>query len=259
MFDEPEESAEEREVKPLDRARERADEFRMHAELAAVFEGTRKFDAGIYPNLSADVAREVQRGMGRLDKARPGESGVLPGEVRAHAEGLLVLYEGKGLSTNDYHVYRRPGEVMVVRWIRGEQVESFYERLQAHFDAALLGYREEERSTHGWKQDPKTLEYLAALDALEVKMADRYRREAIRRDGIFVLSTQTADELNIQYLTDSIMSVPVEELVGSASAPGDEPSEKDLTWFYKLFLLRGMAGGEEGMCFFMFLQKTDEW
>src|SRR5687768_15528139 len=117
MFDEPEESAEEREVKPLDRARERADEFRMHAELAAVFEGTRKFDAAIHPNLSSEVAREVQRGMGKLDKARPGESGVLPAESRAEAEGLLGLYEGKGLSTNDYHVYRRPGEVMVVRWI----------------------------------------------------------------------------------------------------------------------------------------------
>jgi hypothetical protein len=258
MFDEPEEGPAERDVNPADRAREKADEFRMHAELAAVFEGPRKFDAELHPNFDPQLARDVQRMMGRLDKARPADSGVLPPESAADAAGLLNLPETRILSTNDYHIYRRLGEVMIVRWLQGDQVEQFYERLQAHFDAALEGCREDERQARGWKQDPKTLAYLAALDAVEVKMADRYRRDLIRQQNIYVLSTQSADELNIQYLADHIMGVPIEDLTGAASAPPDDPTEQDLVWFYKLFLLRGMNRGVEQMCFFMFMQKSDD-
>lgn len=258
MFDEPEESPAEQHVDPATRARENADEFRMHAELAAVFEGTGKFDAQLRPDLDPNIARDVQRTMGRLEKSRPADSPVIPPDSAPDAAALLDLPNTRDLATNDYHLYRRPGEVMIVRWLRGDEVDAFYERLQAHFDAALEGCREEERHTHGWKQDPRTLAYLAALDKIEVKMADRYRRDQIRQDNIFVLSTQTADELNIQYLTDSIMQVPIEDLVGPASAPPDDPTEQDLTWFYKLFLLRGMKGGVEQMCFFMFLQKSDD-
>ena len=258
MFDEPEEGAAEQHVDPATQAREKADEFRMHAELAAVFEGTRKFDAQLRPDLDPDIARNVQRTMGRLEKSRPADSPIIPPESAPDAAALLDLPNTRDLATNDYHLYRRPGEVMIVRWLHGDEVEPFYERLQAHFDAALEGCREEERQTHGWKRDPKTLAYLAALDAIEVKMADRYRRYQIRQQNIVVLSTQTADELNIQYLTDHIMSVPIEDLVGPASAPQDDPTEQDLTWFYKLFLLRGTKDGVEQMCFFMFLQKSDD-
>ena len=258
MFDEPSEEPAERQLDPADRAREKADEFRMHAELAAVFEGPRKFEAELLANLDPQLAREIQRTMGRLEKSRPADSGLLPPQSAADAAGLLNVPETRGLSTNDYHIYRRPGEAMIVRWLQGDQVEAFYERLQAHFDAALEGYREEERQTHGWKQDPKTLEYLAALDAIDVNMAERYRRDLIRQQRIHVLSTQTADELNIRYLSDHIMGVPIEAIVGDASSPEDDPTEQDLAWFYKLFLLRGMNEGVEQMCFFMFMQKSDE-
>src|SRR5438105_4156037 len=68
MFDEPEETPEEHAVKPADRARDKSDEFRMHAELAAVFEAVRKFDARVRPDLDAAIARDVQRTIGRLEK-----------------------------------------------------------------------------------------------------------------------------------------------------------------------------------------------
>ena len=66
MFDEPDEPRAEQATDPAGRAREKADEFRMHAELAAVFEGPRKFEAQILATLNADVARNVQRTIGKL-------------------------------------------------------------------------------------------------------------------------------------------------------------------------------------------------
>jgi hypothetical protein len=258
MFDDPNESPAERPLNPADRAQEKSDEFRMHAELAAVFEGVRKFGAEIVPGLDAELARETQRTFARLEKSKSAESPVLPEQSMADASGLLKLPEARDLSTNDYHIHRRPGEVMIFRWLVGAEVETFYERIQAHFDAALAGCREEERHEHEWKQDPKKLAYIAALDAIEVKMAERYLREIIRTHKIFVLSTQSADELNIAYLADYIMNVPVGEIVGAKSVPPGEPTEGDLAWFFKLFSLRGVEDGVERMCFFTFLQKTDD-
>lgn len=262
MFEEPDEgdgNASERAVNPADRAKDKSDEFRMHAELAAVFEGPRKYDAQLRPGLDAQVARDIQRTMGKLEKAKTPESPVLPDAVAADAAGLLNLPDTRELATNDYHVHRRPGEVMIVRWLAGEQVETFYERIQAHFDAALEGFREDERQAQEWKQDPKTIAYLEALDALDVRMADRYLREVIRAHPIFVLSTQAADEINIAYLSDHVMGVSAAELVGTASAPPENaPTEQDLAWFFKLFSLRGMTEGVERMCFFAFLQKSDD-
>jgi len=258
MFDEPTEDPTEHPSDPADRAREKSDEFRMHAELAAVFEGHRKFEAQILPGLDPQLARDIQRSMGRLEKAKAAEHPVLPEQSDTEAAGLLTLPNTRGLSTNDYHIHRRPGEVMIVRWVAGDQVETFYERIQAHFDAALNGYREEERQAHEWKQDPGTLAYLAALDAVEVKIPDRYLRDVIRKHNVFVLSTQTADEINISYLSDHIMGVSPADIVGTASAPPDEPAERDLAWFFKLFSLRGIAEGIEQMCFFTYLQKSDD-
>jgi hypothetical protein len=54
------------------------------------------------------------------------------------------------------------------------------------------------------------------------------------------------------------MGVSAEELVGSVSAPPDEPTEQDLAWFFKLFSLRGVVEDVERMCFFTFLQKAEE-
>jgi hypothetical protein len=259
MFDEPTESPEESPLDPKVRAKDKSDEFRMHAELFAVFEGTRKFDARILPDLNADVARDIQRTIGTLEKAKEGEHPVLIQEnARIEAARLLDLPADKNLSTNDYHVHRRPGEVMIVRWLQGIQVDTFYERLQAHFNAAMDGYKEDERQASEWKKDPKTLAYLEALDAVEVKMADRYLRDMIRTHNLHVLSTQAADELNIQYLADYVMSVPAADIVGGASAPPEAPTEQDLAWFFKLFSLRGVKDNVEQMCFFAYLQKTDD-
>ena len=258
MFDETNDSPAEHPLTPADRAKEKSDEFRMHAELAAVFEGCRKFDARILPGFDTELAREIQRGFGRLEKSKSPESPVLPDQSTAEAAALLNLPSTREQSTNDSHIHRRPGEVMIVRWLEGDQVETFYERLQAHFDAALIGFKEDERQSHEWKKDPDTLAYLAALDAVEVRMADRYLREVIRAHKIFVLSAQSADEINIAYLSDYVMGVSAAEIVGRAAAPPNEPAERDLAWFYKLFSLRGITDGIEKMCFFMFLQKSDE-
>ena len=55
------------------------------------------------------------------------------------------------------------------------------------------------------------------------------------------------------------MSLIAAELVGAASAPPeDAPTEQDLAWFFKLFSLRGVIDGAEHMCFFTFMQKTDD-
>jgi len=257
MFEEPEESPAERAATPTQRAKEKADEFRMHAELCAVFEATRKFDAQIVGGLNADIARDVQRGIGKLEKSKLPDSPVLPETSAADAAALLNRFAEDNLSPNDYHIHRRPGEVMMVRWIEGEQVDSFYERLQAHFDAALNQCRDEERQSHGWKQDAPTLAYLDALDAVTINMAERYLREIVRKHSASALSTQTADEMDILHL-GSIMNAEPSELVGGTSAPGDEPTEQDRTWFFKLFSLRGMNEGKERMCFFAYLQKVDE-
>ena len=258
MFDEPEENPTERSFDPQVRAKDKFDEFRMHAELAAVFEGRRKFDAEIRTDLDPEIARDVQRTIAKLEKSRLADMPVIDPASAPEAIRLLKLPETAELPTNDYHIHRRPGETMIVRFLRGDEVDSFYTRLQAHFDAALAQFREEERQQQGWKQDPETLKYLDALDKIDVKMADRYAREAIQKHRVFILSTQTADEMDIVHLTDYIMNAPAAEVVGEASAPPDDgATERDRTWFFKLFALRGIVETVERMCFFTFLQKTD--
>jgi hypothetical protein len=258
MFDEPAENASEDARDPKARAREKSDEFRVHAEMAAVFEGVRKFDAQLIPGFDPELARQTQRTMALLEKSKSAESPILPPQSAQQAAELLNLPQTRELSTSDYHIHRRPGEVMIFRWLAGAQVETFYERLQAHFDAALAGFREDEHQSHEWKRDPQTQAYLAALDELEVKMAERFLRDPIKQHKLYVLSTQSADEINISYLSDYIMGVSAAEVVGRPSAPPSEPSERDLAWFYKLFSLRGVSGeGEERMCFFAYLQKSD--
>jgi hypothetical protein len=256
--DELNEEPGERPSDPATAAKEKADEFRTHAELFAVFEGPRKFDAELRARLDPEIARDVQRTIGRLEKSKAPDSPVLPPESAADAARLLNLARERELPTNDYHIHRRPGEVMIVRWLGGDEVDNFYQRLQAHFDAGLEGFKEDERQASEWKQDPRTKAFLAALDAVEVKMADRYLRDLIRKHDLFVLSTQAADEINIAWLGDYVMGVPAAEIVGSASAPPDDPSEQDLAWFFKLFSLRGMKDGVEQMVFFTYLQKADD-
>lgn len=256
MFDEPSEESRHKPLDPAQRAAEKAEEFRMHAELAAVFEGPRKFDAQLLP-LDPDLAREIQRTIGRLEKSRIADIAIPP-ESMPDSTRLLNLPAEKNLSTNDYHLYRRPGELMIARFLQGDQVDAFYERLQAHFDAALEGFRADERQALGWKADPTTQAYLDALDRLNIPMADIYRRDPLKKHNLHLLSTQTVDELNIQYLADTIMTVPVTEVVGESSAPPDAPTDQDLAWFYELFSLRGLKAGVEQILLFAYLQKTDD-
>ena len=90
-------------------------------------------------------------------------------------------------------------------------------------------------------------------------MPERFLRDVVRRRGAAVLSTTTADEINIAYLCDHVMGVPAVEVVGRASAPpGEEPTERDLAWYFKLFSLRGLDDGTERMCFFTYLQKAED-
>jgi len=259
MFDEPneEDAPTEKAQSPKQRAAEKAETIRMHAELCAVLEGVRKFDASLRPGLDAELARNIQRTIGRLEKAKSPESPLLKPDSAAQVLAMLSCCDGEGVGTNDYHIHCRPGEVMIVRWLAGAEVEQFYERLQAHFDAALKQYREEERQSHGWKQDAATTDFLDALDAVTINMSERYLRELVRKSSVSVLSTQAADEMDILHLS-FIMNVEPSEIVGEASAAGDSPSERDRAWFFKLFSLRGMLGGEERMCFFVYLQKADD-
>lgn len=259
MFEDPDEEVPlSRATDPKTRAKDKSDEFRMHAELCAVFEGNRKFDARIDAAWDGNLARECQRMVGKLEKGRVAETPVVSDELAPVAAELLDLPHAKKLTTNDYHIHRRPGEVMIARWLEGEEVDSFYTRLQAHFDFAMKMFVEEERQTHGWKQDANTMAFLEALDALKINMAERYLREPIKQHTVYVLSTQTADEMDIQHLCDFIMGIPAAEIVGEASAPPDAPTERDRAWFSKLFSVRGIKEKTERMCFFMYLQKSDD-
>jgi len=249
---------EEKPTDPVELAREKLNEFRMHAQLAATFEGTRKFEAQILAGFDVKFARDIQRKIARLSKSKAGDSPVLPEASAAEAREILEMPASGKISTNDYHVHRRPGEVMMIRWIEGEQVDTFYERLQAHFEAALAGYIDDERSANAWKKDDKSNLVLEAMEKVKVKMEDIYLRGAIRKDHVFVLSTQAADEMDIIYLTDTLMGISPGELVGEKSAPPDEPTDQDRAWFFNLFSLRGISGGTEKMCFFTYLQKTED-
>jgi len=249
-----------RALDPATRAADKSNEFRIHAEIAAVFEGPRKFDAQLRADLDDDLARDLQRRIARLEKSKSAESPILPPDSLPDAQAILTLPDtNPALTTNDYHLRRRPGELIVLRWLIADQVDTFYTRIQAHFDAALEGVREDERQAHAWKQDAKTQAYLDALDAIKLDMADRYLRNSIKKHDLYVLSTVTADEMDILHLADYVMGCPAADLVGPASAPPqDAPTDRDRAWFFKLFALRGNPQGAECMCFFTYLQKTED-
>src|SRR3989442_14269353 len=113
MFDDPDQTSPDRPLSPADQAREKADEFRMHAELAAVFEAPRKFEAKILPGLDPDLAREIQRTIARLEKSKKAEIPLLPEPSAVEAANLLSLRTQRDLSTNAYDLHRRPGEPTV--------------------------------------------------------------------------------------------------------------------------------------------------
>lgn len=257
MFDDDEENSERRPFDPAERAKAKSDEFRMHAELAAVFEGIRKFDASLDAKFDHSVARECQQAIGKLERQRITDTPLLGPEAVDAARTVLELPLAKQITTNDYHVSRRPGEVLILRWLSGEEVDRFYERLQAHFDAALRQFREDEHQAHDWRSDEKMNAYLAKLDEVNVNLSERYLRPILKEHRLFALSTQTADEIDILHLCDRIMNVPAAEVVGEASAPQDD-SEAERAWFFKLFSLRGWSQDVERLFFLTYLQRASD-
>jgi hypothetical protein len=84
----------------------------MHAELAAVFEGKRKFDAELRPTVDANLAREIQRTVATLEKSKLPDLPIISPDASDAARELLEFPKTRQFSTNDYHVHRRPGEVI---------------------------------------------------------------------------------------------------------------------------------------------------
>ena len=65
--------------------------------------------------------------------------------------------------------------------------------------------------------------------------------------------------MDILHLCDYLIGVPAAAMVGPASAPPKKtPTERDRTWFFRLYSLRGMDAGVERMCFFTYLQKAED-
>ncbi len=248
-------------VQPAQRARERIDEIRMYAELGAIYEGTHKFDADIRP-LSGNTAREFQQGVAKLARQKVENSSLIHPESTSDALGLLK--RAVDLGTNDYHLARKPGEVILVRSLVGPQVDQFYERMEAHLKAGIEGLREDEEQALAWKDDPETRAYLKALGEPVDPMALRYARPVVKQHPVAVLSTWTADEISISYLVESIMQRNISDIVDPANVPEDGMDESQLAWFFRLFSLRAAPldpdtkQRTEQILFFTFLQKTDD-
>ena len=257
MFDDPPDPSE-RPIPPAQRAAERASEFRMHAELAAIFEGPRKSGSRILADLDGPSARDLQQRLARLERARSEASPAIPAEQAAAADEALAWPAERGLAPGDYHLHRRPGEVMMVRWLEGEGAQAFYDRMQAHLEAGMGDFVEEEKRSLAWKNDEPTAAYLSALEEqLKGSMADRYLRPLIQRAGLRALSTLAVDEMDILHLCGHWMGLDPARIVGeSAAPPEDQPTESQRTWFFKLLSLRGP--GPERLLFFVYLQKSSD-
>ena len=89
MFDEPDDHAEEIPADPQLRAQEKADEFRTHAERAAVFEGPRKFEARLIPTLDRDLRRTVKR---REYQRTSMQSGTFHFDMLSHSHADTAFY-----------------------------------------------------------------------------------------------------------------------------------------------------------------------
>ena len=94
--------------------------------------------------------------MAKLAKAKTPELPVLPDTVAEDASKLLGMCKAGNLATNDYHIHRRPGEVMIVRWLEGEQVNTFYERFQAHFDVGFERLPRRRAPVPGMEKGPRS-------------------------------------------------------------------------------------------------------
>ena len=152
----------------------------MHAELAAVFEGHRKFDAELRPGARRRRSRrDVQRTIGRLEKAsRPTARSCPEPSAADAARAARRSRRRAALSTNDYHIHRRPGEVMIVRWLAGDAGRDVLRAppgpLRRGPDAASA--RTSGRRTSGSRTRRRSRTSRRST-RIEVKMADRYLRD----------------------------------------------------------------------------------
>lgn len=266
MFEDDADDDHARRTDPEQAAKDKLEELRMYAELAAVFEGPRKFDHAFRRDLPLDLAQRLQRGLLTLERDRPDQRQILPDEHIPLARQLLSANDAARLTYGDYHASVRPGQVLIARWIHGGDFVTFHDRLSAHFDAMLAGHIEDEESARRWTGDPTLPKYLQSLEKHKFNIAERYLLPFIQGGALpACLSTHTADELNIAFLAETVMGLSVAEVVGQQadSARFDDdawPDESDLAWYFKLFLLRGRVEQLPTACFFAFLQKTrDEW
>lgn len=256
MLDDPNERRDDTAGDPAKRLAEKLADLRMLAELAAIFEGPRKFQSRVSTDLSIEQARKVQRDIALLERGKKPGVPVLPAAKQPEAIALLERVEELQLAPGDYHLHRRPGEVMLVRWLDDMLADAFYQRMQAHFDTVLEQAREDERQALAWRQDPATQAYLEGLDKAKFNMEEYYAR-AFARVGACVLSTLTTDDMNILFLAEHLMGIAPAELVGAASVPEDPFDEGKLGWYCKLFSLRGPARSRERLLFFAFLQRSE--
>ena len=145
---------------------------------------------------------------------------------------------------------------MIVRWLAGDQVETFYERLQAHFDAALEGFKEDEHQARNGSRTPRRWN----ISRHWMPGIENGRQISSRSDpqaNVFVLSTLSADEMNIAYLpTTSWASLPPRSSAHLGAA--DEPTDRGSGVVLQAVLASGDGRRGERMCFFAFLQKSDE-
>ena len=248
---------------PEQRAREAVEQLRIHCELAAVFEGPRKYDAEVRPGLDAGVARDLQQAIGKLEKQKTAKLGpVLPPAALEAAKAVLDRpATDPSVELGVYHISRRPGETIIIRWLDAEDIERFYERFNAHFKAAHGQKLEDDRQELGWRQDEADQKYLEHFEKVEPQADLWYLRELLKKHGMIALSTTSVDEMDILHLCDTLMGVPAIDVVGRQSAPDPDdanPSHADRAWYFRLFNLRGPVNGVERMCIFAFLQKADD-
>ena len=134
----------------------------------------------LLPGLDPEVAREVQRGMARLEKAKSPDSPVLPQPSAADAAALLDLpRRPRPVHQRLPHPppARRSDDRPLAPGRAGRDVLRAASGPLRRGPGGVQGGR---AAGQEWKQDPQTLAYLTALDAIEVRMADRYLRDEIR-------------------------------------------------------------------------------
>jgi hypothetical protein len=254
-----ERNADDQTSQPKQRLAQTLAALKQHAEFAAMYEGPRKFGDAVRPDLDAELARSIQQRVAKVaSKIGPGP--LVNASQQTLARELLRLHTAEGLAPRDYFIYRRPGEVMMVRWLAGDDVSTYHQRMQAHFDVALKQTQADEREKLAWRNDEKDNAYLELLDEATFEMSHYTAREIVTRSKMAVMSSLMADAVHIGFLCEQVMGVSAAEVVGAAFSPPADAGDEEVSWFYRHFSLRGVLDEVEAVMNFTFLQKTsDDW